>query len=162
MISWISERLFGTDPHAGYDSRVVKRLQRRLADGSRSAQGLCEAFAQELEASAVVVEQLPNDFVIVAGSPWKPTLQALDRLALDICFRTAEIAGAGSNSSAGSDWLFVPVCVNRTVVSAIGLAGRFCRRRFDPADDPSIPVFKKAMEDIYWIAGREVRAIASS
>ncbi|HEU4683858.1 MAG TPA: hypothetical protein VFS39_05085 [Nitrospira sp.] len=111
-------------------------------------------MAAELQAHAIVVERPPNDFVVVAASPWKPTLQVLDRLALDSCFRSAGLAGWGSDRSAGSDWLFVPVFGSGEVAAALGIAGRFCRRRFDVEEYPAITLAAGALEGCYAEAPR--------
>jgi hypothetical protein len=105
--------------------------------------------ANALGVSAVIVERLPNDFVIVASAPWTPTLQTLDRVALDECFRSGDFAGAGSAFSAGSDWLFVPIHLGDEVAASFGLAGQYCRRRFDPKSDPTIAAVQDALEAAY-------------
>lgn len=87
------------------------RLRTQLHKTGLPPQTICEAAASVLDANAIVVERMPNDYVVVACSPWKPDLVALDRIALDLCFRTASFAGAGAARSGGSDWLFVPITV---------------------------------------------------
>lgn len=125
-----------------------KRLRSRLAGNVATKQQVCEIIAETLDANSIVVERLPNDFVVVAGAPWRPTLQALDRVALDTCFRQATATGNGSNFSANSDWLFIPIYDGNEVVASAGLAGRYFRRRFDPRD-AIIASVQVALRDIY-------------
>ena len=132
MLPWI--RRFKRQQRASEQghSRSIN-LRAQLANITTKQQ-VCEIVAETLDANSIVVERLPNDFVVVAGAPWRPTLQALDRVALETCFRQATSTGNGSNFSANSDWLFVPICDGDKVVASAGLAGRYFRRRFDPRD----------------------------
>lgn len=145
MFGWIFDRSRPQHRH----NEKIEDLVAELNGGSRSIQAICEMVANGLEANVIAVERMPNDFVVVAGAPWKPTLQSLDRLALDSCFRKRDFAGKGSSFSAASDWLFVPICLRGRVVAALGLAGRFLRRRFDPECDPVISSVKGAMREAY-------------
>lgn len=134
MFPWLPRR------HADAGSAQREEQQATIdllgqVDGPSSAQEICDVVADGLEINAIVVERMPSGFVVVAGSPWQPTLQALDRLALDACFRDVGPTGNGSDFSAGSDWLFVPISSEGCVVAALGLAGRYFRRRFNPLDE---------------------------
>lgn len=133
------------------------KFRRLLSDYAPSPQDVCGALATELKANAIIVERLPNGFVVVAGAPWKPTLQALDRVALNRCFRCRDLAGAGSKQSAGSDWLFVPVCRGGKVVCALGVTGLYCRRRFDLEHTPAIGLATKVLEASYEAPSGETR-----
>ena len=148
MISW-RPRPFLKSQSArspGQGRASLSRTGLQLAD--RSPKGVCEAAAITLEANAIVVESGPNSFVVLAASPWRPCLEVLDRVALDLCFKTARPSGKGSDQSAGSDWLFVPVLRGEEVVAAFGISGRYCRRRFNP-DDALIRSTLEVLEAFY-------------
>jgi len=149
MLAWLPGRIADRLPTRERDERALIDRLVHLDEGSASAQRICEIVAAGLEANAIVIEQLPNDFVVVAGAPWQPTLQTLDRLALEVCFGDADFTGSGSEFSAGSDWLFIPICRRRKVVAAVGLAGRHFRRRFDPVNDATVRAVKSALEATY-------------
>lgn len=95
-------------------------------------QAFCDDLAQEQQANVIVVRCCGEQFVVAAAAPWRLSLQPLDRVAVDWCFRLKQPTGFGSDRSAGSDWLFLPVSLDGDVALALGVAGRNARRRFSP------------------------------
>jgi len=143
MLLWFRERLLD----ARASSSVSKRLQNRLQSAT-SPREVCEAVADTLHANVIVVERNPGLYLVVAGSPFKPTMQALDLIAIELCFQSCQPSGVGSDQSAGSDWLFLPVAGDSGVAAVIGITGRYCRRRFDPSD-ASIRCATDALKRMY-------------
>lgn len=115
-------------------SSLREAAARRRLRSAGSPQEICEAIASALRANVIMVECAEGRTIVVAGSPWKIALQPLDDIAINGSFQSGRPSGAGTENSALSDWLFVPVEVQGCVVSVLAVAGRYCRRTFSPTD----------------------------
>jgi K+-sensing histidine kinase KdpD len=111
-------------------------------------QSVCEAAAEQLKGVVVVVERSNGDVRAVAGSARDIKFGPLDKLAICGVFDDGEPAGLGSGRFGMSDWLFAPVKVGNEVLGVAGIAGRYCRRRFEPNNEPVLDGLTRALATV--------------
>lgn len=113
-----------SDRSAQESARIATFAQTlsRVTSWEETAQAVCDEFAAEFGAQAIVFRAENGDLVRVAAQPADAKLGAIDRAALDWSWANGEEAGAGTHHLSAADWRFAPLTTSLGKLAVLALS----------------------------------------